>query len=176
MLSNVEILNRKFAECLGTRGGQTWWAWKWAPDMVYEHRDQPGESFGRVSWARWIGRSWVLCQFRPPEITRNEWDACYKGEIPFPERGRYVPHPEVRIEGREPDMEDTIFYIRTLAMQFETPQEVQHKMSLERIQERSDRTKREFFDQAEEDFPAFWKNGVGHEPGTRGSHVSFGGV
>jgi hypothetical protein len=177
-MTSVEQQNRKLAECLGSRGGQQWWKWAWAPDLTYFWRRSLDAAWERHCWAETLGKVWVLCQFRPPEISREEWNRGYKGELPYPERGRYYPHGETAIypPGREPSMEDTVFYIRTLAEQ-DAKGEVEHlNEAYARAQNAQDQVEKDFMYEAEEQFPAFWRNGQGHVPGTRGAHVSIGGV
>ena len=174
-MTEIDRLNQKFSDCLGTRGGQPWFAWKYAPDLLYEHRDQWDQPYSRVSWGSRLGKSWVLCAFLPPEVSREAWTQEFNGELPYPERGRYVPFPETAIS-RPPSMEDTVFYIRTLAQQYETSLGEHLSTAIIKCQDRQDSAQKKFFDMVDDDFPAFWRDGQGHEPGTRGAHVSIGGV
>lgn len=78
--------------------------------------------------------------------------------------------------GMEPDAEETARVIYALRQQMGKG----HALHLSEINERLEQgriaNKKEFMDMADDSFPAFWRNGQGHEPGTRGAHVSIGGV
>lgn len=186
-MTPIEQLNRRLAEGLGTIGGQPRFAWRLASDLFYYFRPETALTFQRHCWADQLGKVWMLCQWNEPKwidhngqthkITPEAWFSAFRGEFPYPSRGNYNAHPETaRTNGTPPTEEGTAFYISTLREQIEKDFATQLTESEGRQEQIKFETEKEFMTAAEEDFPAFWKNGAGHEPGTRGAHVSFGGV
>lgn len=176
-MTHIDRLNRRLGEALGYVGTNPRFAWKWSPDVQYYYRSNLATSFERQCWADHVGPVWILCQFRPPEISQADWWASFRGEFPYPHGGMYYAHPEVAMpRGMEPDAEETARVIYALRQQMGKG----HALHLSEINERLEQgriaNKKEFMDMADDSFPAFWRNGQGHEPGTRGAHVSIGGV
>lgn len=187
MHKDIEQLNRRLSEGLGTVGGQPRFAWRFSPEVFYYFRPETAVNFERHCWADQLGKVWMLCQYQEAKwidhngqthkITRDGWFAAFHGEFPYPTNGSYNAHPETaRTDGSPPTAEGTAFYISTLREQIEKDFDTQLAESLQRQEQIKTDVEKEHFDQAADWFPAFWKNGQGHEPGTRGAHVSIGGV
>ena len=159
--------------------GHPWFQWAWAPDCCYYVRTPgaPHESYTRRSWADRIGKVWMLVEWGAPPMSREVWWRSFNGQFPYPERGREIAHPETALPpGVKPDADTTQFYIRRINDQASksyarTLNEINDGLEQDQLN-----TRKEFLDYADDWFPAYWKNGQAHEPGTRGAHVSFGGV
>jgi hypothetical protein len=188
MTKQIELLNRRLREGLGTLGGQARFAWQYAPEVFYYTRRPTAVTFTRHCWADRIGPVWMLCQWRLPtafdpetgatkRITEAEWWSAYHGQLPYPAKGMYWAQPETACApGREPTEAETAGYIWSIRRQMDMDfadhlREGNAEMAKDRLD-----TEKEFMDEATDWFPFGWKNGQAHEPGTRGSHISFGGV
>jgi hypothetical protein len=187
MTKDIEQLNRRLAEGLGMIGGQPRFAWRFSPEVFYYYRPPTALNFERQCWAEQLGKAWMLCQYQEPKwtdhdgqqhrITPEGWFNACLGEFPYPANGHYVAHPETaRMDGSPPTAEATAFYIATIREQMEKDHAAHLAESMERQAAIKLETEKEFMAMADDSFPAFWKNGQGHEAGKRGAHVSFGGV
>lgn len=187
MNKQIQQLNRRLAEGLGTVGGQARFAWQFAPEVFYFYRPETALHFERHCWADQLGKVWMLCQWQQPQwtdhtgqthlITAEGWYAAFKGEFPYPGRGSYAAHPETAIAvGTEPTAASTAFYIQTIREQMEKDFATHLAESNGRQEQIRLDNEKEFFGQAEEWFPYGWSKGQAHEPGTRGAHISFGGI
>jgi hypothetical protein len=176
----IETLNRTLGECLGYVGRRPRFSWQWAPDIVYFWRPITGTDFQIRSWGERVGKRWLLCQWVPPEQTRQEWAQIYKGTRPYPGEGQWRPHPESALEvGQLPDEQITTFYIWSLQGQMEraemAPQQVLEQCEAE-AQKEQDANEAEFRESVESWRPLSWTKDGAWEPGTRGGPVSFGGI
>lgn len=187
MNKDIEQLNRRLAEGLGTIGGQPRFAWRFSPEVHYFYRPETAVTFERHCWAAQLGKVWMLCQYQEPRwtdhlgqthrITPEGWFASFQGSFPYPANGHYTAHPETaRTDGSPPTAEATAFYIATIRAQMEKDHAAHLAESLERQESIKLETEKQFFAEAEEWFPYGWKGGQAHEPGTRGAHISFGGM
>lgn len=187
MNKHIIQLNRRLAEGLGMIGGQARFEWRYSPDVFYFYRPETAVTFERHCWADQLGKVWMLCQWQEPQwtdhnghtqkITPENWYASLKGEFPYPARGAYKAHPETaRPDGSLPTSEGTAFYIKTIRDQMEKDHATHLSESLERQAQIKLDHEKEFYAEADDWWPAFWSKGQGHEAGTRGAHVSFGGV
>ncbi len=187
MSKHIDLLNSRLAEGLGRIGGQGRFAWCFAPEVFYFYRPPTALNFERYCWADQLGKVWLLCQWTEPKwidhtgatrkITTEDWYASFKGEFPYPDRGAYNAHPETALKmGIHPTAENTAFYIDSIREQMEKDFAAHLAESNARQAQIKLEHEKEFYASAENDFPAFWKNGQGHEPGTRGGHVSIGGI
>lgn len=184
-MTDIDRLNRRLGEALGTIGGTPRFAWKWAPDLFYFVRDHVGQSFVRYTWADRLGKVWLLAErrgcptmFDPSigtlPITKEMWWHAFHGALPYPDADCYSAFAETAFQpGLVPDAEDTQKVIASLRRQMEMTyadhmREINAGLEQDRLNHQKD-----FFARVEEDFPSFWKNGQGHEPGTRGAHVSL---
>lgn len=118
-MTNIEVLNARLGERLGYRFGQPRFAWKYAPELYYFWRPNYLTGYVRQCWAERIGRVWVLCQIRRPEMSRQQWWDSFHGQFPYPERGAmYYAHPETALApGQEPTGEITEGHIWALDRQ-----------------------------------------------------------
>jgi hypothetical protein len=118
MNKQIALLNARFGERLGYRGNSPRFAWCYAPDLHYFWRPDYTTSFVRQCWAERLGRVWVLCQWRKPEMTQQEWWNSFRGEFPYPERGMYYAHPETALNPTQlPTAEITAAHIHALERQ-----------------------------------------------------------
>lgn len=187
-MTHIEQLNRRLREDLGTIGGNARFAWQFAPEIHYYTRRPTALTFTRHCWAERTGPVWMLCQWRLPTsfdpetgatnlISEAAWWSAFQGQLPYPSKGVYWAQPETACApGMPPTMEQTVGYIWSIRNQIEKDfathlREGNEEMAKDRLD-----NEKEFMDSAANEFPAFWKNGQGHEPGTRGAHVSFGGI
>ncbi len=187
MTQEIKLLNSRLAEALGHTHGQPRFQWRYSPEVFYYLRMPSAINFSRYCWADQIGKVWMLCQVAPLQwidadgrvhpITREGWYQTFRGEFPYPDKGMYVAHTETALPpGVLPDAEETQVWIASLYAQIPKSEEQHAKESAARIQKARDDNEREFMEMADDSFPAFWKNGQGHEAGKRGAHVSFGGI
>lgn len=187
MNKHITQLNRRLAEGLGMIGGQARFEWRYSPDVFYFYRPETAVTFERHCWADQLGKVWMLCQWQEPKwtdhngaahkITAEDWQTSFKGEFPYPVRGAYNAHPETaRTDGSVPTAESTAFYIQGIREQMEKDHATHLSESLERQAQIKLEHEKQFFAEAEDWFPFGWKNGQAQVPGTRGAHISFGGV
>lgn len=185
-MNHIEQLNRRLGECLGYIGAEPRFKWAWAPDMEYLYRKPTAITFTRHNWAERLGRVWVLTGFTAPvayvgemqvAVTREEWWARTGGQMPFPERGSRQPLADTALPpGVVPNGEITNRYIVAISDQMtKTVKQLNEEANADAEKVVDDEAK-VFYDVAKDSFPAFWKNWQGHEPGTRGAHVSIGGL
>lgn len=187
-MTTIDQLNKRLGDDLGRIGENPRFAWKFAPEIHYYTRDMTAIEYMRRSWADRIGQAWAICQFLLPSsfdpatgqvhvITKSDWWKSFRGEFPYPENGMYYAHPETALPvGQLPDAHETAVMIASIRAQMDKPHETHLRECAEAAQQAQDDHQKEFFAEAENDFPAFWKNGAAHEPGKRGAHVSFGGI
>lgn len=187
-MKEIDLLNRRLGEALGfvLGGSQPRFKWVQAHECHYYTREHAGETFRTRCFADrpGTGKVWLLAQWRLPEVfdvrsnsthvlTEAEWWQTFHGTMPYPARGHYIPHLETKLlPGRVPTAELTANYIFVLRQQMEANYQTQvldghTEMALDAKQ--WDTRFDEMTANAE---PAFdhWN------PGTRGEHVSFGGV
>lgn len=120
MPSIVNQLNARLGERLGYRGTNPRFAWKYAPDLFYFWRESYLVGFRRQCWAERLGRVWVLCQWRRPEMSNQEWWNSFHGEFPYPDKGMYYAHPETALAvGQFPTAEINAAHIRAIEVQME---------------------------------------------------------
>ncbi len=187
-MTTIDQLNKRLGDALGRTGEHPRFAWKFASEIHYYTRAATAVQFTSHAWSDRIGRVWVIAQFLLPTsfdpntgqtsvITRDQWWASFQGEFPYPDNGMYYAHPETSLAvGRLPDDDETAVMIASIRAQMEKTYDTHLQECTEAAEKSQDEHKKEFFAEAEDSFPAFWRNGQGHEPGTRGAHVSFGGV
>jgi len=179
MTKDIQLLNQRLATELGALHGHPWFQWAWAPDCTYYIRrlNAPHESYTQHSWGERLGKAWVLVEWGPPPMSRAAWWSSFNGQFPYPDKGRAIVHTETALApGFLPDAEVTQYYIHRINSQFSKSYASTLNEINEGLQQDKDACRREFLDMADDSFPAFWKGGQGHEPGTRGAHVSFGGM
>ena len=187
MTSEIELLNKRLEDELGSNHGQPRFQWRYAPEVFYYFRNPNSITYTRHCWADLVGKVWMLCQSAPAQwidheghshqITREGWAQAFRGEFPYPDKGIYVAHSETALApGVLPDAEETAVWIVSINRQLAKNFNQHVAESTARMQRAREDNEREFMEQADDWFPAFWKNGEGHEPGTRGAHVSFGGI
>lgn len=119
-MTHIEQLNRRLREALGTGRGVTVprFAWMNARDVFYYWRPDHIQSFQRQCWADRVGSVWMLCQWRRPELTREEWWESFHGEFPYPDKGMYYAHAETALPfGMLPTSDLTQGYIWNLDQQ-----------------------------------------------------------
>lgn len=183
---HIEQLNKRLGEALGLVGNEPRFSWKWSADINYYTK--AGEAYERVCWAGRIGKCWLLCQYQgqptsmdpntgqASPITKEQWWRSFRGFIPYPEKV-YKAHPETAlIPGLEPSSELNAAYIVSLRRQIEMGFWQHLKEGEEELQKAREENQKEFFEEVDNWFPYGWKNGQAHEPGTRGAHISFGGI
>lgn len=187
-MTTVELLNRRFAESLGRPNGvDARFKWAFSPDVQYLYQPPGQKHYERRSWANRLGKVWMLCQWHPPTMSREQWAASCAG-YPYPEKGEYKPHPETALPaGVDPTEALTAGYIRSLGQQMEQAALAARDALAGRVDATTERCEREAqasVDAAEREFyemvgdfePLSWKTGDPYNPGDRGGPVSFGGV
>jgi hypothetical protein len=171
MSEHVKQLNRKLSDALGQRYGHAWFCWKEASELKYPIRFK-GEVVQR-SWASRLGKVWVLCQWRKPEMRPDQWQHAFKGLYPYPSNGMYYPHAETaEPPGALPTERTTYILIESIRRQ----------IAKDRIQHRSET--RSYVDKREQDDYTEWVECVqdtntafsNPNPGSRSGNVSFGGI
>lgn len=185
-MNHIDRLNRRLGEALGLIANQPRFSWRWAPDLAYLTRTHLGESWTPNNWADRLGKVWVLTELRRPlgmigdtvvPITEDDWWRVFRGTKPFEKLTPYVFTETALIPGLDPSEEKTAFYIASLREQIEKSVARLEQEGLQELAKDREDNHREFMDCADDSFPAFWStNGGAHTPGTRGGHVSFGGI
>jgi hypothetical protein len=158
----IQALNARLGERLGYRGQNPRFAWKYAPELYYYWRESYVTGFVRQCWAERLGRVWVLCQFRRPEMSKQEWWNSFHGEFPYPEKGMYYAHSETALRvGELPDAELTAMYIRSLEVQMERSYRAHLEASNKGAQDSMDQNEREWDEYVADMEPAFdhWNSG-----------------
>lgn len=189
MNREIKQLNERLGQALGFAiGSEPRFKWCYAPEVFYYTRTPTSIEFTQRCWAERIGKKWMLCQWSLPiafdsatgqtfVLTEAQWYEKYQGQLPYPAKGTYAAQPETALPvGMLPDMGDTLGYIHSIRLQMSKDyathlRECEEEMAADRLE-----NEKQFFAAADSDWPAFWKNGAGHEAGTRGAHVSFGGI
>ena len=121
---------------------------------------------------------WVLAEWGPPPMSPLAWRSSFHGQFPYPEKGREIVHGETALPlGMRPTPDVTQFYIHRIQEQANKS----YARHLSEINAGLDKdmldTRKEFMAYADDWFPAYWSSkGGAHTPGTRGGHVSFGGM
>jgi hypothetical protein len=188
-MTHVEFLNRRFGEELGRPNGiDPRFAWKYAPEVYYYFRPHYAASFERRSWADRIGKRWMLCQWRPTELSREQWQQAFRGAYPYPEKGEYKAHPETALwPGMLPTSELTAGYIRTLkdqmlqaelalkAREAGRQDELTIRLEKEAIAQ-IEAKRKEFYEMTADWEPLSWKLDEPHMPGDHDGPVCFGGL
>jgi hypothetical protein len=198
-MTDVDILNRRFGECLGRPNGtDPRFAWKHSTELHYYFRMEAHNDWQRRCWADRIGKAWVLCQWSPPtmtlmgvefEVTREQWFRTFGWSRPYPAGGEYKPYAETALkDGRRPGAEETQFYIFTLGQQLEQSEQA-HKQNRagreddtlvkceQEAQKVVDDHEKQFYDSVADWEPESWKHGVPHESGDRGgSYLPQAGI
>ncbi len=187
MTSEIALLNKRLEYELGTNYGQPRFQWRYSPEIHYYMRAGTALSFSRYCWADQIGKVWMICQSAPLQwidgdgrvnpITREGWWKAFNGEFPFPDKGMYVAHTETALAlGILPDAEETAIIIASIKAQMEKTEAMHARESLDRIAKAREDNEKEFMEMADDWYPFNWKNGQAQEPGTRGGHISWGGI
>ena len=175
-MTYTDQLNRIFAERLGRPNGiNARFAWMYAPDVPYNQKTPTG--FERKTWGARLGKRWMLCQWRPPDLTREQWATSFGVSFPYPDKGQYIAHAETALPfGKEPDVELTVEYCHTLRQQMETTYADHLAQS-----EAASKYYQDMYDKQRDDFtadcePLSWKVGSPETPCDRGGCISWGGV
>lgn len=154
-------------------------------DVFWDFRPDPAAKFQRRVWADILaskrGRKhpmkvWMLCQWRPPSMTVDEFYTSYGGKYRYPSNGAYYAHPETMLdEGMEPDADTTNLHIAALKIQMgKTAWE--HCVESEReAQADQDTQANEWNDFVKDWEPAFQNYNTILNLGEK-AHVSYGGI
>ncbi len=175
-MTYTDQLNRIFAERLGRPNGiNARFAWMFAPDVPYIQKTNTG--FERKTWGARLGKRWMLCQWRPPDLTREQWATSFGVSFPYPEKGQYIAHSETALPfGKEPDLDLTAEYCRTLRQQMETSYAEHLEASEALSRSYRDRAQQKMMEAAGDWEPLSWKAGQPETPATRGGCVSLPAV
>jgi len=157
----VDQLNRRLGDALGRvrSGTMPRFCWKWAPDLPY--------------WSTRLGNVWVLCQWQRPGMSEAEWHSHFGGRFAYPRNGMYHAHEEAALPYRVfPTEALTDRYIRALDRQMSTSLIQQLCDVNQQLADDKERAYVEWVEKVQDSNPAF----SNFAPGTRGGHVSYGGV
>lgn len=176
-MSYIDNLNRTFADRLGRPNGtDARFAWKQSADIPYFHKLKDG-SVVRKTWAWRIGQCWLVCQWRPCDISREAWAKSFGAVLPYPSNGQYYPHPETALpRGMEPNDWLTEAYSRGLAKQMDTSLKQQLEDAEADAQKYVDLASQRMDDATADFEPLSWKAGQPETPATRGGCVSLPAV
>lgn len=191
----VRALNERLAQELGRApNGQPKWGWVRATELPYFLRDGQKEvrpkgmlvslvvpTYKRLLWADRInqhtdlpfGKSWILANWKVPELTQREWEQSFGSAYPYPAGGMYYARPEIwAAENDPPDDDLTEYVIIALKAQMGKTY-ADHYFEGKAVLDQEMKERKQYWrDVVDEDWPAFdnpW-------PGKRGGHVSFGGI
>jgi hypothetical protein len=168
-MKNIEHLNRILADNAG-RTPQGDPMFKWVEARNLRHAVQTGQD--TYDWVPAIdGERWVLAKWQAPP-DKDEWDRMFRGALPYPRRGEYVPTDVKLREGFEPNEWVTGEAVNMV----NTARALNYKGHLRSIQERLERIdegKRRRMSDCIDDAITAFSNPF---PGSRGGHVSFGGI
>ncbi len=173
MNKNIEQLNRQLGNALGyAHGNSPRFAWMWAPEVYYYYRQHLGASWERICWAERVGKVWMLCQWRRPDMPESEWWSSFHGEFPYPMRGMYYAQPETALPPfREPTADITQWYIRSIAAQMDTTFREQYDMIQDRLDRQQKAADDEWVAMVQNDNPAFSNERL--TPALHGANVEF---
>jgi hypothetical protein len=75
--------------------------------------------YQRKTWADRIGpNTWVVASWTAPEMSFETWDSMFHGAVQYPDKGRFCPIPNSKMEpGDEPDEDITLLAIETIRRQ-----------------------------------------------------------
>lgn len=174
------VLGDKFGYVDGPQGRESKFAWKYTGEIYYfidEGYDQtpdglnlPTRNYTRHAWSERIGPRWVLCAWRPPEMTREQWLEKIQDQFPYPANGRFLPINGTELDPRdEPDEYINEYVIGRLLAQKESSFSELLAASTAAAKKDADERKARFEGEFDEMWPAFNKD----EPGSRGEHVEF---
>lgn len=163
---DIPILNRRLAESLGRVLGLSRGKYEWrnTVDCHYYFRSPTAKHAGRVCWADRLGRGYVLCVWKLPEVfntetgethvlTEAEWKQMFYGLFPYPSGGEYQALPETLC--REVTEELNQNYIWAIDRQMQQSYEDQlERIMLEKVMERAE-WKQNFEDATFDAMPAF---------------------
>lgn len=195
MISPVEILNRRFGDCLGRpNGNDPAYKWMLTRDLSYFYRNESHENWQKRSWADRIGNTWVLACWTPPivymmgipcELTRDRWTQMFGWTRSYPDKGEYKPLAETALkQDLVPDGRMTEFYIHSIQLQMERVEQA-HKAELmgrkdgitegceQEAQQNMDSWSKQFFDSVADWEPMSWKLGEPRESGDQDGPVGF---
>jgi hypothetical protein len=192
--SDLRRLNQRFVEAFGRPDAvNAKYKWVRTTDLPYfikvENRSEAGlylmtPKYERHTWAEILGDTWVVAQWKAPEMPRDRWLIRYGTSIPYPANGRYMPientalPPGVTPDATVPALVDPVteryeqmpvtdYAIGRIRAELEKSYAEflsDGKAQVERVAEQK---KQEFGDMVDSDWPAF--DGI---PGEK-HHVSF---
>jgi hypothetical protein len=176
-MTHIDNLNRTFAERLGRPNGiDARFAWKQSTDIPYFHKLKDG-SIDRKTWASRIGKCWLLCQWRPCDVSRETWAQLFGASLPYPTNGQYYPQAETALpRGMEPNDWLTEGYCRTISQQMEMTYKQHLEAAEADAQKYADLASQRFDDCVADQEPLSWKAGQPETPCTRGGCVSLPAV
>lgn len=160
-MTHIDQLNRKLGDALGyvRSGTEPRFSWRWAPDIPY--------------WASRLGKVWVLTQWQKPGMSEQEWRKQFGDRFPYPLNGMHHAHCETALPpGQIPTERLTQNYIWALDQQMSQSFEQQLSAVNAEMAEDKERDYVEWVDKVQDSNPAF----SNPAPGSRGGHVSYGGI
>lgn len=187
--------NRRLGDALGLVPGTTKPKFQWvhSSDSCYYFRESVADAFQKITWADRIGGAWMLCQWRPPLLSKAQWAArgasrmtqhesglmvptqqpSLGDNFPYPENGEYYGQPETALPfGMEPTDEITGEYIHHILGQLSMTV-AEHNAVIDAEVALKEKQKKQEFDDATADmYPAFGNFAAGTKDGS----VSFGGI
>jgi hypothetical protein len=131
--SDLRRLNKRFAEAFGRPDGtQPKYKWCRTTDLQYflktgtvEQKTAGGiyfvaPKFKRCNWADRLGDTWIIAQWKAPDMSADRWLAVHGTSIPYPASGRYLPIDNTALPpGMEPTEDITIYAVRQIGVQLE---------------------------------------------------------
>lgn len=183
--ANIKALNRRLGEELGFGPTGPRFKWMHSSDVFWDYRPNPAAKFQRRIWADILAakrgmtqpmKVWMLCQWRPPSMTEEEFQASFHGRYRYPAQGAYYAHPETMLRiGELPDADTTNLHIAALKIQMGKTA-WQHQVEADRdAQETQDAQASEWNDFVKDWEPAFQNYNTIQSFGEK-PHVSYGGI
>ena len=166
---DIKRLNSLLADNAGRNPhGDPTFKWIHSRELLYP--EQTGvdtfEYAPQIDGDRWVLARWVA----PP--SKAQWDAQFRGALPYPQRGEYVATDLALKPGMEPTewvtQEALGMLQRARALNYRG-----HLRNLQEMHERSEKDRRRVISDCIDDAITAFKNPF---PGRRGGFLSFGGI
>lgn len=159
-MTRIEHLNRRLGQTLGYVCGGTLprFCWKWAPELPY--------------WRTRLGKTYVLCQWKRPEMSEREWALHFQGQFPYPGNGMYHPFSETAVRESALTEELNQNYMRALDQQMSQSFQRHYAAIKDEIERDREADDVRWVEYVQDQNPAF----SNFAPGQRGGHVSYGGI
>lgn len=183
--SDIRRLNRRFAEAFGSPdGARPKYKWCRTTDLMYFLKTGTAEqktaggiyfvapTYKRGNWADRLGNTWIIAQWKAPDMSAERWVSVHGTSIPYPANGRYLPIENTALPpGMEPSEDLTQHAIFCIREQLEKTEAELIAEGTEQANKDTEDAKKRWADIVDDRWPAF--NGIPDVPGWRKTATSF---